>query len=729
MDRSPLRGPALLLAGLGTLGLMIGFAAAWLTRERPPGKEQPAHTGIVAGETAPRPDTPSGGRRALLVGVTRYDHLPAERHLAGPGNDVRAMRQLLRDRYHFPAGNILTLAEGEGAGNRPTRANIERAFRRLAEAARPGDQVVVLLAGHGDRQPESDPPHPLYPEPDGLDEVFLPADVRGWKGQPERVPNAIVDDEIGAWLGAITRKGAYVWAVFDCCHSGHMTRGTEVVRQLPPGTLVPAGEIARARQLAAGRKEKPREASLKPAPFVPRDPSEHLVALSACRPHETTPECLFPADAADARYHGLLTYTLLQVLSEYASSPDHLTYRELLGRIQAKYAGRPGGAPTPTVEGKGQDRVVLGTERRDVPRLTLSRRGGGYRVNAGDMHGLTPGSVLAVHSPAGESAPSEMLGHVRVISAGPFDSSVIPSAFDGKPEPRGLPDGAACRVVYADCRLRQFKVAVQAGAGLEGERKLALAALKLLQDPESGLIRVVEELGAADWVVRLGAAGAELAEASGCREPYPLSGVKGGAFAGELKDKLEEVYRARTLLAVCERLEQERSGDAPEIDLNVEVLLGKDQHKGEATPRPAEGRVFRPGDKVSFKVHNRSRKARVDVQLLVVNPDFKIDAFYPAKDETGKVLEPGESLLTPEGEVTEPPFGREYLVAIATAERQPPVDFRPLLQGGLRGGEDTSPLVQLLARAMHRKGTRSGLERAEAGQHAVRVLTWRTEKR
>ena len=93
------------------------------------------------------------------------------------------------------------------------------------------------------RQPESIPPDPVYPEPDGIDEIFLPADVGTWKSFPERVPNAIVDNEIGVWLRAIAAKRAFVWVIFDCCHSGTMTRGIEVVRELPPGTLVPSEEL------------------------------------------------------------------------------------------------------------------------------------------------------------------------------------------------------------------------------------------------------------------------------------------------------------------------------------------------------------------------------------------------------------------------------------------------------------------------------------------------------
>src|SRR5262249_29139742 len=141
---------------------------------------------------------------------------------------------------------------------RPTRANIEREFRHLADQAHEGDQVVILLAGHGSQQPEKDPPDPVNPEPDGLDEIFLPADIGAWNGTKERLPGAMVDNEIGAWLGAIAAKRAYVWAIFDCCHSGTMTRGTEIVREVPPELLVPGEELAKARQRAAERQEKTR---------------------------------------------------------------------------------------------------------------------------------------------------------------------------------------------------------------------------------------------------------------------------------------------------------------------------------------------------------------------------------------------------------------------------------------------------------------------------------------
>ena len=115
---------------------------------------------------------------------------------------------------------------------------------------------------------------------------------------------------------------------------------------------------------------------------------------SACsRRHRARPE-----------YHGLLTYTLVDVLTKSAESNAPLTYRDLVRRLQTQYAGRPQGSPTPLVEGKGQDRIVLGTEQPARSPLVLTREGDEYKVNAGDLYGLTPQSILAVESSAGPRA-------------------------------------------------------------------------------------------------------------------------------------------------------------------------------------------------------------------------------------------------------------------------------------------------------------------------------------
>ena len=72
-----------------------------------------------------------------------------------------------------------------------------------------------------------------------------PSDIGPWEDDVGAVQNALVDDEIGALIDGLRAKGADVWAVFDSCHSGTVTRGVEEddvrMRQVPPDALgIPA---------------------------------------------------------------------------------------------------------------------------------------------------------------------------------------------------------------------------------------------------------------------------------------------------------------------------------------------------------------------------------------------------------------------------------------------------------------------------------------------------------
>src|SRR5262249_50407023 len=149
-------------------------------------------------------------------------------------------------------------------------------------------------------------------------------------------------------------------------------------------------------------------------------------------------------------------------------------------------------------------------------------------------------------------------------------------------------------------------------------------ALRPLQDGEGELVQVVKSAQEADWVVRLTGAVPELVEGVGARPPHRLPALSSPDFAQKLRDKLRAVYRARNLLAVSERLEQESTSGAAEIALTVEALCRRGKNgRTEVLKRPSVGWVFRPGDRVSFRVENQSKSARVDVHLLLVRSDLK----------------------------------------------------------------------------------------------------------
>lgn len=741
-SHSTLRFVGCTLIVVAGLGIGFGIARWWKASTPQPQTDTPVMTQTPAervrgSASSPNPGATTSGKRALLVGVTKYDHLPKERHLAGPGNDVRLMRELLQKSYRFAADAIVSLTEDEGRPERrPIRANIEREFRRLAEQAREGDQVVILLAGHGARQPADLDNR----EPDGIDEIFLPADVDKWRGFPEKVPNALVDKDMGKWLHDITEKKAYVWIIFDCCHSGTMTRGIEVVRELPPGQLVPEEELDKARQRAAQRGKTRGGPAQKSAAYVPQEPSDYLVAVYACRESETTPESPQPVDSATAKYHGLLTYSLVDILTKSAASKAPLTYRELVQRLQVRYAARRQGAPaTPLVEGRGQGLVVLGTEQPERPRLLLSRDEDDFKVNAGDLYGLTSGSVLAVYSPAGTDVEPKLLGHVRVVEIQPFEATVEPCAYEKSPLVKDFPSLSTCKPVSIDYRLKRFKVAVRVPEGQTATRSKLIKALEPLSGAKEGLVEIVDEKEA-QWLVQLDKGKVQLVEASGNRVPFALPDPDSSDLGEALRINLEKVYRARNLIEIAKSFEGQRDrGDAP-VNVEVEVLRHKSKNKtdlGEVS-RPADGRLFRPGDFISFRVKNNSSVA-VDVTLLIVGSDFEIQPFYPLlrKGEVAKSLKPGETIDTPwpwGGISNKPPFGSECLVVIAVPETTPPADFSALAQDGLarsrsadRGNSLKSPLGELLESVMFRSNSRNVLPRTVAVQHGMRVLTFRTE--
>ncbi|WP_296816032.1 caspase family protein, partial [Brevundimonas sp.] len=175
--------------------------------------------------------------RGLIVGASGY----AEgglglAPLSGPRNDALLMADFLTERGAARADLILLTEGADVAEYRPSaalapdgpasREAISAGFRRLAQEARPGDQVVILLSGHGWRQLE----RIEGSEPDGLDEVFLPVDYGPVApghdiDAGDRVPGALSDDEIGGWIDAIRDRGADVVLIADFCHAGDSARG------------------------------------------------------------------------------------------------------------------------------------------------------------------------------------------------------------------------------------------------------------------------------------------------------------------------------------------------------------------------------------------------------------------------------------------------------------------------------------------------------------------------
>jgi len=701
------------------------------------------------GSAAPTPG--AGQRRALLVGVTRYDNLKERWQLDGPANDVALLRKMLTERFQFPDKNIVALSEAAGGPDkRPTRGHIEREFRALAGAAQAGDQVVVLLAGHGSQQPEKNPPHPLYPKPDGLDGIVLPADVGSWAGATGAVANAISNDDLCEWVQAITAKRASVWLIVDTCHAGSMTRVSEITRDVPVAELgVPQEALDQARQRAAARGGKTGNDDATPAPLLLPAAGDHLVAICACRSDQTEPEGPYPEDGSAREYHGLLTFTLCEVLTQ-AATP--LTYRELTQRIAATYAAQGRSYPMPLVKGKERDREVLGTARwPGRSAIRLNREGARFQLNQGSLSGLSSGSVLAVHPPAGQADGDRLLGHVRITQTGSTAAEVEPVAYADLPAVTDLPPEARCEVAAVVYGQQRLSVALDSGVDTTTRQPL-LDVLASLAQGDNALVRIVAP-DQARWLVRQ--RGAQLVLVPAVREvtaddparaarppqQFGTTAATDQERGAWLASRLRRIIQAQGLLAVAGASEAEKlRGTGAATDIQVDLIRYKDKNDrvGDVLKWSSGELIVRTGDRYAVRLHNPNPFA-VDVTLLYVDSGYGITAIWPdpEKNEENR-LPAGKTFTTPRGVVNQPgvakdpTLGLEHLVVIAIRAQREPIDFTSLeqptlvsAQRGTRGQRALgTPLGALLSQVLYRRGPPQAFGREEIEDHALRILTW-----
>ena len=673
-------------------------------------------------ETDPR--QPAERRFALLVGVTEFISPAMKRHnLQGPENDVALFRSLLTsDSFGVTADAIVSLAGlpvDEAA--RPTRSNIEREFRRLRDKARPGDHVVVLLAGHGSQQPAD--PDPSDAEPDGLDEIFLPADATGWDRASSRVINAIVDDEIRQWIGAIRNTGAVVSLIVDACHAGTMSRaaGSSLrERTIPAEALIPVEALASAREKVEARSIGSTVESRQI--FDVGSDEADIAALYAADTIETTPE--LPMPDRNGSVHGLFTYTLTRVLSEQAYP---MTYRELVQRVIDRYRA-DGFGPTPAFEGSGVDREVLGGRTaRDRSTFLLGAQAGSNRwvLNAGSIHGVTRGSILEVFD---QKPGAERLGHVRVIDLHPTESVVEPVAY-GKlraPSAALMRSGSRARIRHHEFGDLRIRIAISPAV----ER-----AVRSLETLSQGLAERVTS--GADWFLRVtetkrvvltpatrgpNANERQTGSPLKAEKDFDVGALGDADLPNLLADRLKRIARVRNLGRLSAYVD-------PEAGLQVGVMRYRGTALSAEPLLSASGDpIVKAGQHLQFVVRNTGT-VPLDVTVLYVDANFGIWPLFPkANSELDNRIEPGRNRALDAVEIIADPVGWESVVAIGVEASPRHENFRLLAQDALadaRGALDgpPSPLRMLLESAMYGTRASDGNPGDDRGRFAI-AQTW-----
>lgn len=649
---------------------------------------------------------------ALLIGVDRYPELDERFWLKGPSNDVALARDFLLSAAPVPfrPEDVVVLSDGIAGADLPTLANILAAFAALQARVRPGDFVYLHFSGHGAQAPARFP----ETEIDGMDELFLPMDVAGWRGPADLgsggVVNALVDDDIGALLDGLRAAGADVWAVFDACHSGTMTRAVTLpdadirTRQVTADALgIPAAAIREAQARAM-----PPAATLAPAAPVPAAPLDaeggSLVAFFAAQSHEVTEEMPLPRTTLERTQYGVFTWTLFETLAEFPGA----SYARVAEEVMRRYATRTHSRATPLFQGPLDAVVFSGDAAAPVVQwAVVADASGGFDLPAGLLHGLAEGAELAI-LPTAAAGPGEALGRARITRADTFS--------------------ARAEVATAGADLPRSVVLRRMEDALDFTLSVAL--------PAHGLPEAVLEMVAAGAGTRIAFVPADAADADlrlvvlpDSPRPDALWLLPGGAWTGdyaqtpsigttnkadwELADDLAETLAAVARAANLMKLAGTLRPPAPPVEVALSARPGA---RGDPLP-VALHEVLRvvPGDELAIDITNRAG-TDMDVNVLYISPLYAIDHWGAWR------LRPGQSI--PELsriEVGDSHFGRDRVVVIATpaAPQTPVADLRFLAQPGAQatrstaGGAALSDMAAALWEAGFGAATRSLVPRPD----------------
>jgi hypothetical protein len=385
---------------------------------------------------------------ALLVGVSNYPSLPENRQLQGAKNDVLLMQKVLSN-IGFSPTRISLLADKVDGASAPTREGILAALNQLRDKSERGDFVYLHFSGHGSQQPITDQ-IARAKETDGLDEIFLPADIGHWNGKKATVKNAIIDNEFNAAILAIRKKGAFVWAVFDTCHAGTLNRGASDINErsrevLPSELGIPSHLLKKFVTLRRGVSTTTQKQMSVMTSHTIEANIGGFVGFYAAQSDQITTETKFKVDN-NFMPHGTFSFALAQILS----AKPHLTYRELGQQILNHYAGHNRFFPTPLFESAKLDGQVFDESKTQIQGQWPIHRNadGGLSIPRGILHQINQNSLFAlVENTDATASASKLKFAVKSISALNTELKPLDSRTNQTVENPSIPTGSYARLI------------------------------------------------------------------------------------------------------------------------------------------------------------------------------------------------------------------------------------------------------------------------------------------
>ncbi|MDX2301455.1 MAG: caspase family protein [Microscillaceae bacterium] len=355
---------------------------------------------------------------ALLVGINQYHPESIQRisTLEGCVNDVEAMSamlkkylpQCLKKNYVLIQKSdeeilseflhIKTLTDQEAS-----RQNIIDTFRsHLRDHAGPDTTVLFHYSGHGSYQKTSLDFYEYTASKQKKEETIVCYDSRTKHGHD------LADKEMAILIEEVSKKGAQVIIILDCCHSGSGTR-EEGDFMLGDARQCPDEDTPRGIKTYLDdyyEKQKKQEGKVS----IPQSPH---VLFAACQHEEVAYE------TKEGTKHGMFTKTLLGVMEQYMSREGQITYSDLFMEAK-KHILRFHKKQTPKFESYGffnAQSLFLTPKTVDKPesRYEIIHENGSWVFDFGATQGLpkdVDNQVFVSIYPDKES--SEVLGKASV---------------------------------------------------------------------------------------------------------------------------------------------------------------------------------------------------------------------------------------------------------------------------------------------------------------------------
>ncbi|MGK2927140.1 MAG: caspase family protein, partial [Lysobacterales bacterium] len=608
-------------------------------------------------------------KHALIIGIDQYSNFEERYQLSGCVNDARLVKSVLIDHFGFKESDVTELHNAAAS-----QQGILNAMEQLVERACQDDIVVFHYSGHGSQRTSANPD-----EGTGMDSTITPAD----SGCVDPFPNLdIIDDVIHEWLDRLARKTRYITLIFDCCHSGTITRDAfgAKARSVPADRRSLSAMGVDADKLPTKRRARSREIGSGGL----LDPSDAYVVMSGCRDDEFSHEYEFEQGGEPVR-SGALTHFLTHALLR--ARPGS-TYRDVFEQARQGVNTRfP--QQHPQIEGT-QDREIFGV--KDIEPLQFipvaSLAGDTVTLRGGAAHGLFAGSLWAAYpQDTKQTRGTAPLGMIEITRVGALTSEGVIREGQGQ-----LTAGARC--VESAPAAGQFLLSIDlsqldtaAGTalreGVEQSRLLVLARTPGAADMRACILTPEKQALASEndtELAEIDAPSWAIVDRAGALA-MPLHAVNEHDVIGTLVSNLEAMARYRNALRL------DNSGSALEVDFNI-YRVGPEGDLENANGGDFE---FEEGERVAFEVINREGRS-VFVSVLDFGLTGRISLLYP-KNRAGEMITAGRTLQVGTGERKFPlgvpgelrsNRGTETLKAFISTDE---ADFRWLQQGGVRSAD------------------------------------------